>query len=131
MPVSPAIRIDRSKLPEKLHSEVHSDEDLDACPTECVREIRTPGELAFVLDYAERHGPSLVVVDFYKTACGSCKYIEKGFAKLCRAEGELGDPVIFLKHNVREHCRVLTNNWCRSGSEHLGNRWAGMGVGEL
>ncbi|CAD6243987.1 unnamed protein product [Miscanthus lutarioriparius] len=48
------------------------------------------------------HGP-LVVVDFYRPSCGSCKYIEKGFIRLCKGSGDDGAPVVFLKHNVRPY----------------------------
>nr|GMD99394.1 thioredoxin-like 4, chloroplastic [Ipomoea batatas] len=43
---------------------------------------------------------ALVVVDFYRTSCGSCKYIEQGFVKLCKGSGDQDAPVVFLKHNV-------------------------------
>jgi len=43
---------------------------------------------------------TLVVVDFYKTACGSCRYIQPGFVKLCHNLEEEHAPVVFLKHNV-------------------------------
>ena len=43
---------------------------------------------------------TLIVVDFYKTACGSCRYIQPGFVKLCRSSQEEHAPVVFLKHNV-------------------------------
>jgi thiol:disulfide interchange protein len=68
-----------------------------------VKEIYSQDELQHHLEEA---GPnSLVVVDFYRTACGSCKYIEKGFMKLCKGESEDEEEggqhhVVFLKHNV-------------------------------
>eukprot|EP00475_Leptophrys_vorax_P034200 TRINITY_DN54926_c0_g1_i2.p1 TRINITY_DN54926_c0_g1~~TRINITY_DN54926_c0_g1_i2.p1 ORF type:complete len:231 (+),score=3.45 TRINITY_DN54926_c0_g1_i2:216-908(+) len=96
-----AIKIDRSKQPSRFEDEVVNDDDLEECPAECVREIKSRREFDFILDYADRNN-SLVVVDFYRTACGSCKYIEQGFIKLCRAEGDLQHPVIFLKHNVMD-----------------------------
>ena len=43
---------------------------------------------------------ALIIVDFYKTACGSCRYIQPGFVKLCRSSQEEHAPVVFLKHNV-------------------------------
>ncbi|XP_023523062.1 thioredoxin-like 4, chloroplastic, partial [Cucurbita pepo subsp. pepo] len=76
-----------------------SDEDDDLCPVECVREFKTDEEFIRILDRAKESG-ALVVVDFYRTSCGSCKYIEQGFAKLCRGSGDQEAPVIFLKHNV-------------------------------
>ncbi|GJP52558.1 hypothetical protein CLOM_g11660 [Closterium sp. NIES-68] len=96
-----AIKIDRSRQPSRPENEVASEADLDTCPAECVREIKSQSELDVILEHAERNN-ILVVVDFYRTACGSCKYIEQGFAKLCRAEGDLEHPVIFLKHNVMD-----------------------------
>jgi thiol-disulfide isomerase/thioredoxin len=47
-------------------------------------------------------GDSLVVVDFYKTSCGACKYILPGFVKLCKAAygDDAAASVVFLKHNV-------------------------------
>nr|XP_043616599.1 thioredoxin-like 4, chloroplastic [Erigeron canadensis] len=80
--------------PEEL-----SDEDEELCPVECVREIKTDEELVGVLEKA-KGANSLVVVDFYRTSCGSCKYIEQGFAKLCKGLGDEEAAVIFLKHNV-------------------------------
>ncbi|KAL1367470.1 hypothetical protein AAHE18_02G054100 [Arachis hypogaea] len=40
-------------------------------------------EFCRILDKAKGTG-SLVVIDFYPTSCRSCKYIEQGFAKLCK-----------------------------------------------
>lgn len=75
------------------------DEDDDLCPVECVREFKTDEEFCRILDKAKGTG-SLVVVDFFRTSCGSCKYIEQGFAKLCKKSGDHDAPLIFLKHNV-------------------------------
>ncbi|KAM0032713.1 putative peptide-N(4)-(N-acetyl-beta-glucosaminyl)asparagine amidase [Helianthus debilis subsp. tardiflorus] len=76
-----------------------SDEDDELCPVECVREIKRDEELLAVLEKAKNDN-TLVVVDFYRTSCGSCKYIEQGFAKLCKGSGDEEAAVIFLKHNV-------------------------------
>ncbi|XP_052188610.1 thioredoxin-like 4, chloroplastic [Diospyros lotus] len=76
-----------------------SDEDDELCPVECVREFRTDEEFLRILEKAEETN-SLVVVDFYRTACGSCKYIDPIFSKLCKGSGDEGAEVIFLKHNV-------------------------------
>lgn len=76
-----------------------SEEDDDLCPVDCVKEFKTDEELYKILDKAKEAG-SLVVVDFFRTSCGSCKYIEKGFSKLCKKSGDHEAPVIFLKHNV-------------------------------
>ncbi|KAL9313006.1 hypothetical protein ACSQ67_018458 [Phaseolus vulgaris] len=78
-----------------------SDEDEDLCPVECVREFTCDEEFSKILEKAKERG-SLVVVDFFRTSCGSCKYIEQGFAKLCKKSGNHEAPVIFLKHNVMD-----------------------------
>ncbi|KAJ0754674.1 putative peptide-N(4)-(N-acetyl-beta-glucosaminyl)asparagine amidase [Helianthus annuus] len=75
------------------------DEDDELCPVECVREIKRDEELLAVVEKAKNDN-TLVVVDFYRTSCGSCKYIEQGFAKLCKGSGDEEAAVIFLKHNV-------------------------------
>lgn len=76
-----------------------ADEDDELCPVDCVREFKTDEEFLKILEKAKGKR-SLVVVDFYKTSCGSCKYIEQGFGKLCRGAGDGDEAVIFLKHNV-------------------------------
>jgi len=81
-------------------SEGESDSDEDLCPIECVREIKTLHELEHVIHDIAKNVGALVVVDFFRTACGSCRYIEKGFAKLCKGAGSGEASVIFLKHNV-------------------------------
>lgn len=76
-----------------------SDGEDELCPVECVREFKTDEEFFKVLERA-KETDTLVVVDFYRTSCGSCKYIEQGFSKLCKGSGDRDAPVIFLKHNV-------------------------------
>ncbi|XWS14697.1 hypothetical protein CRYUN_Cryun35bG0031500 [Craigia yunnanensis] len=76
-----------------------SEEDEDLCPVDCVREFKTDEEFLKILGKAQETN-SLVVVDFYRTSCGSCKYIEQGFSKLCKGSGDEEAGVIFLKHNV-------------------------------
>ncbi|KAK9096926.1 hypothetical protein Sjap_022423 [Stephania japonica] len=76
-----------------------SDEDDELCPVECVKEFKTDKEFFKILENAKETN-SLVVVDFYRTSCGSCKYIEQGFSKLCKGSGDQEAAVIFLKHNV-------------------------------
>ena len=83
------------------------DDDDDVCPVECVREFKTDEEFLKILDKSKGTG-SLVVVDFFRTSCGSCKYIEQGFAKLCKKSGSNDVPVIFLKHNVSILYLLLT-----------------------
>ncbi|EPS71637.1 hypothetical protein M569_03123, partial [Genlisea aurea] len=75
------------------------DEDDELCPVDCVKEFKTEEEFSRILSKAEASN-ALVVVDFYRTSCGSCKYIEQGFAKICRGAGDPQTPIIFLKHNV-------------------------------
>lgn len=76
-----------------------SEDDDELCPVDCVKEFKTDEEFLGILEKAKENG-SLVVVDFYRTSCGSCKYIEQGFTKLCKGSGDQDAPVIFLKHNV-------------------------------
>lgn len=75
------------------------DENSGLCPVDCVREFYTDEEFLRILDRS-KETKALVVVDFYRTSCGSCKYIEQGFAKLCRGSGDEEAAVVFLKHNV-------------------------------
>eukprot|EP00884_Botryococcus_braunii_P011798 jgi/Botrbrau1/20619/Bobra.113_1s0044.2 len=98
--VEPKIRIP----PEE---EYDDSEDLE-CPVDCVREIFTEEELQQQLSGAPPG--TLVVVDFYKTGCGSCRYILPGFVKICKASGS-GDVrhVVFLKHNVVGEEEELTD----------------------
>ncbi|KAM0968417.1 hypothetical protein ACFX2J_016681 [Malus domestica] len=79
--------------------ELAEEDDDDVCPVECVREFSTDAEFSKILETAKETG-ALVVVDFYRTSCGSCKYIEQGFSKLCKGAGDGEAAVIFLKHNV-------------------------------
>lgn len=51
-------------------------------------------QLQSIVSSAEPH--VLVVVDFYKTSCGACKYIAPGFVKLCKATESDTPSVIFL-----------------------------------
>ncbi|XXG60977.1 hypothetical protein AAC387_Pa04g2745 [Persea americana] len=86
-------------LDENQGESSDEDEDDELCPVECVREFKTDKEFLKILERA-KETDSLVVVDFYRTSCGSCKYIEQGFTKLCRGSADQEAPVIFLKHNV-------------------------------
>ncbi|XP_074587713.1 thioredoxin-like 4, chloroplastic [Curcuma longa] len=81
--------------------EGEEEEEEDVCPVDCVREFKTEEEFSRIMERAKAAG-ALVVVDFYRTSCGSCKYIEQGFAKLCKGAGDSqAEPeVVFLKHNV-------------------------------
>ncbi|KAL6634596.1 hypothetical protein ACP70R_027267 [Stipagrostis hirtigluma subsp. patula] len=75
------------------------EDDDEFCPVDCVTEFKTDEEFVRHLERSRATG-ALVVVDFYRTSCGSCKYIEKGFVRLCKGSGGDGSPVVFLKHNV-------------------------------
>eukprot|EP01018_Ginkgo_biloba_P029033 Gb_18396 [translate_table: standard] len=88
----------KAKRQVKLSDE---EEDEDLCPVDCVKEFRSNAELNAILEGAKKTD-SLVVVDFYRTACGSCKYIEQGFTKLCKGAGDKEASVVFLKHNVMD-----------------------------
>ncbi|KAI4316704.1 hypothetical protein L6164_024659 [Bauhinia variegata] len=96
--ISPRVCTKTVRVADEYREDL-SDEDDDLCPVECVREFKTDDEFSKILDKAKETG-SLVIVDFYRTSCGSCKYIEQGFAKLCKKSGDQEAPVIFLKHNV-------------------------------
>ena len=43
-----------------------------------------------------------MVVDFYKTSCGACKYLLPGFTKICKTayDKDVHPDIVFLKHNV-------------------------------
>lgn len=78
------------------------EEEEEFCPVDCVTEFKTEEEFQRHLERSKATG-ALVVVDFYRPSCGSCKYIEKGFVRLCKGSGDDGAPVVFLKHNVRPY----------------------------
>eukprot|EP00898_Chlorokybus_atmophyticus_P000017 jgi/Chlat1/1015/Chrsp109S01444 len=112
-----AIKIDRRQHLEQAYKRQQEDEALLAeadvtCPVECVREVRTCKEFDHVLEEAQAHN-QLVVVDFYNSSCGACKYIAPQFVKLCKQTGGGGesdiDPVSFVKHNVRDEYDDLTD----------------------
>lgn len=87
----------RGLVDENQGDEDEADDDL--CPVDCVREFKTDEEFLRILEKAKETN-ALVVVDFYRTSCGSCKYIEQGFSRLCKGAGDQEAAVIFLKHNV-------------------------------
>lgn len=91
---------------KEMGSDIESDNDEDLCPIECVREISKLSELEHVIEDSKSSG-ALVVVDFFRTSCGSCRYIERGFQKLCKGAGDGEASVVFLKHNVRHLSRDL------------------------
>lgn len=87
----------RTQDKSQTQATISIDED-EPCPLECVRQIYKVKEFQKIVERA--HPKSLVVVDYYRTACGACKYILPGFVKLCKRSGSHESPVIFLKHNV-------------------------------
>ncbi|GMH23233.1 hypothetical protein Nepgr_025076 [Nepenthes gracilis] len=91
----------RALADKSLGDPVDEEEDDDLCPVDCVQEFKTDEEFLSILEKAKKTN-SLVVVDFYRTSCGSCKYIERAFSKLCKGSGDEEAPVIFLKHNVMD-----------------------------
>lgn len=93
---------EQQRTARRPEEEEQVDDDEVPCPVECVTEVYTPEEFQQALDAA---GPTaLVVVDFFKTACGACKFIYPGFVNLCKASAQQQEartpPVVFLKHNV-------------------------------
>lgn len=86
-------------LPGQPPVEEELDDD-DLCSVDCVTEFKTDEEFQWYLERSKASGV-LLVVDFYRPSCGSCKYIEKRFIRLCKGSREDGAPVVFLKHNVR------------------------------
>ncbi|KAG2651718.1 hypothetical protein PVAP13_1NG306600 [Panicum virgatum] len=76
------------------------DDDDEFCPVDCVTEFKTDEEFRRHLDRSKAT-VALLVVNFYRPSCGSCKYIEKRFMRLCKGSGDDGAPVVFLKHNRR------------------------------
>ncbi|CAK8568283.1 unnamed protein product [Lathyrus sativus] len=103
--IEPVMKIRHGFFPGKIRVAVDEyqqdvpDEDDDVCPVECVREFKTDEEFCKILEKF-KGTDTLIVVDFFRTSCGSCRYIAQGFAKLCKKSGSHDAPVIFLKHNV-------------------------------
>ena len=93
-------RLEKVFLKEMGSDTFDNDNDEDLCPIECVREIYKLSELEHTIQDSKSAG-ALVVVDFFRSSCGSCRYIEKGFQKLCKGAGNGEASVVFLKHNVR------------------------------
>ncbi|KAJ1279645.1 hypothetical protein BS78_04G170000 [Paspalum vaginatum] len=75
------------------------EEEDEFCPVDCVTQFKTDEEFQHHLERSKVTG-ALVVVDFYRPSCGSCRYIEKRFIRLCKGSRDDGAPVVFLKHNV-------------------------------
>lgn len=91
---------------ENKDTDPDSSHDEGACSAECVREVFTAEQLDGAISRADPK--TLVVVDFYRTACGSCKYISAGFMKLCKGSHDEHEPVEFLKHNVYDEFEQFT-----------------------
>lgn len=65
----PDLYVHLQQVPRRSFSTAADDDDDDPpCPVECVKEVVTVEELQQALDDAG--DKSLVVVDFFKTACG-------------------------------------------------------------
>lgn len=94
---SPLDAVNNGTLKDTTSEE--EEEEIDVCPVDCVTEFKTEEEFKKILEKAKERG-ALVVVDFYRTSCGSCKYIEQGFKKMCKGAGDEEADVVFLKHNV-------------------------------
>ncbi|XP_039145219.1 thioredoxin-like 4, chloroplastic [Dioscorea cayenensis subsp. rotundata] len=84
---------------EEKKDDDDDDDDAELCPVDCVKEFKTEEEFLNILEKSKETG-ALVVVDFFRPSCGSCKYIEQGFMKLCKGSGDQDSDVVFLKHNV-------------------------------
>lgn len=90
-------------------SEELSDEDDELCPVNCVREFKNDKEFLKILEKA-KETKSLVVVDFYRTACGSCKYIEQGFTKLCKGSIMFYMSLNYCCKSIK--CTSSSENYC-------------------
>eukprot|EP00878_Enallax_costatus_P009146 GHUV01009560.1.p1 GENE.GHUV01009560.1~~GHUV01009560.1.p1 ORF type:complete len:233 (+),score=63.30 GHUV01009560.1:599-1297(+) len=104
----------RPQQPVRRRDSSIDGEDDIPCPVECVAEVYTADELQQALDDAGQS--TLVVVNFFKTACGACKFIYPGFVKLCKASaaGQTSNPpVVFLKHNVFDDDQDEVTELCK------------------
>eukprot|EP00897_Mesotaenium_endlicherianum_P007161 jgi/Mesen1/6473/ME000330S05491 len=114
------IHIDRRTHLEESFKRQKEAEDRAAeaevtCPVDCVREVRTLAEFEVELQEAEA-AKEIVLVDFYNSACGACKYMlplfikmcKKGCGEACDVEGHEGS-VRYIKHNVRDDYDELTD----------------------
>lgn len=76
--------------------------------------MHTYREFEKVLHDAEEAN-ELVVVDFYNSSCGACKYLLPQLIKLCKKgcgdECHVNEAigVVFVKHNVRDEYDELTD----------------------
>lgn len=72
--------LERPLSPTTQAAEDGEDEDDEegVCTTECVREFKSEKQFEKILAAASPE--TLIVVDFYRTACGSCRYIGAGGA---------------------------------------------------
>ncbi|KAK9023287.1 hypothetical protein V6N11_003510 [Hibiscus sabdariffa] len=77
-----------------------SDGDDDLCPVDCVREFKTDEEFLKILE-KDIETNSLVVVDFYCSSCGSCKYIEQGVSNYAKVLDEYDE-----QSEVAERLRI-------------------------
>ncbi|KAK9835863.1 hypothetical protein WJX74_009714 [Apatococcus lobatus] len=82
-------------------------EDEGTCSAECVQEVHSAQEFKDVLHRTNSN--TLVVLDIFKTSCGACKYLERGFLKMCKKGEEDHAPVVFLKHNIMDEYEEPTD----------------------
>ncbi|XP_024534646.1 thioredoxin-like 4, chloroplastic [Selaginella moellendorffii] len=122
------IQVDRKRhLEESLKRQEEADarraEAEISCPVDCVTVVSNLQEFDAILERA-REEHDLVVVDFYNTSCGACKYMLPQFVKLCKrgcsSDECVADPqeddehsdesqIVFVKHNVLDDYDELTD----------------------
>lgn len=101
-------------LRRQQEAEVLEAEAEVSCPVHCVREVHNYREFEKVVNDAQQQN-KLVVMDFYDTSCGACKYILHQFIKICKKgcgeECSVGDElgVVFIKHNIKDQYDELTD----------------------
>lgn len=115
--VGAGININRRNYFDQLLQRQREAEVLEAeaevtCPVHCVREVHNYREFEKVVNDAQQQ-KKLVVMDFYDTSCGACKYILHQVIKLCKKgcgeECSVGGEVVFIKHNIKDQYDELTD----------------------
>ncbi|KAJ7515208.1 hypothetical protein O6H91_22G005700 [Diphasiastrum complanatum] len=117
--VRAGIHVDRRRhleesLKRQKEAEAREAEAGVTCPIDCVRVVHNLVEFENILKEADATN-DLVVVDFYNSSCGACKYMLPQFMKLCKrgcseeciVEEENG--VIYVKHNVLDEYDDMTD----------------------
>ncbi|PNT68167.1 LOW QUALITY PROTEIN: hypothetical protein BRADI_3g36725v3 [Brachypodium distachyon] len=67
------------------------EENDEVYPVECVTAFKTGEEFTYFLERSRATG-TLLVVDFFRSSCGSCNYVEQGFMKLSSAPATTVTP---------------------------------------